>query len=65
MLTCPRLVLDFYSMRAPKGAMPFVGTVFGNSPEPQIMNECQCCSLKDWLLDTRQIAVSGSGRLVH
>src|SRR5271157_1082890 len=39
MLTCPRLALNFYSIRVPKGATPFVSTVFGNSPEPQIMNE--------------------------
>ena len=30
---------DSYSIRAPNGAMPSVSTVFGNSPEPQIMKE--------------------------
>jgi hypothetical protein len=30
---------NFYSRRVPNGAMPFVSTVFGNSPEPRIMNE--------------------------
>src|ERR1039457_1343668 len=29
----------FYSIRVPNGAMPFVSTVFGNSPEPQIVND--------------------------
>ena len=28
-----------YSIRVPKGVMPFASTVFGNSPEPQIMND--------------------------
>ena len=28
-----------YSIRVPKGAMPLVSTVFGNSPAPQIRNE--------------------------
>src|ERR1017187_7573916 len=32
-------ILNRYSMRVPNGAMPPVNTVFGNSPEPQIMNE--------------------------
>jgi len=30
---------SFYSIRSPNGATPLVSTVFGNSPEPQIVND--------------------------